>query len=629
MHHFETTKPYLPGARHGAPQQPASAASVSVSASDPAGGEIGAGAQGKEPWRIFAHTFPASSPSGGGGGGGGQLGNNNSSQGGSGGIPEPAVNSTVPSVLSRGIQIAGWTITATKGPIASSAQMDSISSDFNIPPPEMLFPDNSLVIAHPQSGFSYTFDAVRALSSVHGVAPQHGLVGLDLREDYERAAAAAAATSGAGAHSSKLGSKPKSKGIKVAYAQEWGKSRTELPAGDLSNTARPGTTPVSADSGAQPTSGSFFGPGVAQAIASASIANATSDIASARDYDWTYSNTWPGAVNADQSDQISSTHPQFEPTSDPALDRIPIEKLGVGSEPILFYDEVVLYEDELADNGSSMLSVKVRVMPSGFLVLQRFLLRVDNVLFRMFDTRMYASFTPPSPSDSDGNSAPTPSISNTYTGTVRPTSRPTSIPTLEPGRLTDSSSPSTTTPLPQGMAKLSLGPTRRQMRENAAAAAESATGSAPSNAPSPIASTVSESQQTTSTSAVRGDDLADAATKASLRVIRECAGWAASYAEVKSRLPPYKAWDLSPLTDPNWISATLQSLDSRAPAGARSATPSPYYPGSANTPSYAALGAVGPGSNAQILGAVDEDKWEGVGSRADVALVPHIQPKEG
>eukprot|EP00262_Sarcandra_glabra_P021092 TRINITY_DN870_c0_g1_i2.p1 TRINITY_DN870_c0_g1~~TRINITY_DN870_c0_g1_i2.p1 ORF type:complete len:259 (-),score=37.98 TRINITY_DN870_c0_g1_i2:161-937(-) len=61
-------------------------------------------------------------------------------------------------------------------------------------------------------------------------------------------------------------------------------------------------------------------------------------------------------------------------------------------EPILFYDEVVLYEDELADNGVSLLTVKVRVMPSYWYLLLRFWLRVDGVLMRLRDTRMFCSF---------------------------------------------------------------------------------------------------------------------------------------------------------------------------------------------------------------------------------------------
>jgi type 2A phosphatase activator TIP41 len=39
-----------------------------------------------------------------------------------------------------------------------------------------------------------------------------------------------------------------------------------------------------------------------------------------------------------------------------------------------------------------MLSVRIRVMASGFFLLQRFFLRVDDVLFRIRDTRMYHAF---------------------------------------------------------------------------------------------------------------------------------------------------------------------------------------------------------------------------------------------
>ncbi|XP_039116856.1 LOW QUALITY PROTEIN: TIP41-like protein [Dioscorea cayenensis subsp. rotundata] len=61
-------------------------------------------------------------------------------------------------------------------------------------------------------------------------------------------------------------------------------------------------------------------------------------------------------------------------------------------EPILFYDEVILYEDELADNGVSLLTVKVRVMPTCWFLLLRFWLRVDGVLMRLRDTRMHCAF---------------------------------------------------------------------------------------------------------------------------------------------------------------------------------------------------------------------------------------------
>ncbi|KAJ1974928.1 Tap42 interacting protein [Dimargaris verticillata] len=100
-------------------------------------------------------------------------------------------------------------------------------------------------------------------------------------------------------------------------------------------------------------------------------------------YDWTYSTTYPGTLTVPSS-------AQFEPS----LKGIDYEKLKV-PEPILFFDDIVLYEDELADNGAALLNIKVRVMPSGFFVLQRFFLRVDGVLCRIFDTRVYHEFAQP------------------------------------------------------------------------------------------------------------------------------------------------------------------------------------------------------------------------------------------
>lgn len=61
-------------------------------------------------------------------------------------------------------------------------------------------------------------------------------------------------------------------------------------------------------------------------------------------------------------------------------------------DPILFFDEVDLYEDELGDNGMSLLSIKIRVMPARLLLLSRFFLRLDDVIFRVRDTRVYVEF---------------------------------------------------------------------------------------------------------------------------------------------------------------------------------------------------------------------------------------------
>jgi type 2A phosphatase activator TIP41 len=61
-------------------------------------------------------------------------------------------------------------------------------------------------------------------------------------------------------------------------------------------------------------------------------------------------------------------------------------------DPILFFDDVILYEDELADNGIAMLSCKIRVMPARLLLLTRFFLRLDDVVFRIRDTRVFVEF---------------------------------------------------------------------------------------------------------------------------------------------------------------------------------------------------------------------------------------------
>jgi len=58
-------------------------------------------------------------------------------------------------------------------------------------------------------------------------------------------------------------------------------------------------------------------------------------------------------------------------------------------EAILFYHDLTLFEDELHDHGIASCSVKIRVMPSGFFILLRFFLRVDDVLVRINDTRFH------------------------------------------------------------------------------------------------------------------------------------------------------------------------------------------------------------------------------------------------
>lgn len=76
-------------------------------------------------------------------------------------------------------------------------------------------------------------------------------------------------------------------------------------------------------------------------------------------YDWTYTTTHPGTTS------ISGTPPR--PVPQPPVfvpapsdhPGIPLHLLARQDIPILFYDEIPLFEDELGDNGIAELVVRV------------------------------------------------------------------------------------------------------------------------------------------------------------------------------------------------------------------------------------------------------------------------------
>lgn len=239
--------------------------------------------------------------------------------------------------------------------------MDGLGDELGVPPPEMVFPSNALIVTHESSGFQYRFGAEEALFCVDGVAESKRLQGLDLSAEWRVGSTEGAESSGSGSGrggaagtSSRrtgalAGSKPerkKGKGIKVSYAEEWGKSRGDATASSATGTAEgPQANNASATRSSDPPATAFG-------------AAAATQISEPRDYDWTYSTTWAGT--SDREQRAMSKQPSLQPAKDPTVDRIPVERLGPSSgEPILFYDDLVLFEDELGDNGSSMLGVKV------------------------------------------------------------------------------------------------------------------------------------------------------------------------------------------------------------------------------------------------------------------------------
>lgn len=70
---------------------------------------------------------------------------------------------------------------------------------------------------------------------------------------------------------------------------------------------------------------------------------------------------------------------------------IPYEKLGP-ENPIRHFGSLYLFETDLEDCGYTMAQVRFRVMPNAWFVLVRYYLRVDNVVVRLLDTRLYHEF---------------------------------------------------------------------------------------------------------------------------------------------------------------------------------------------------------------------------------------------
>ncbi|ALC44429.1 CG9578 [Drosophila busckii] len=92
-------------------------------------------------------------------------------------------------------------------------------------------------------------------------------------------------------------------------------------------------------------------------------------------FDWTFTSHYQGTLN----DKFRTESTEISLNKMKLMQR----------ENIIFYHDLTLYEDELHDHGISVMSVKIRVMPSGFFVLLRHFLRIDDVLIRLHDTRYH------------------------------------------------------------------------------------------------------------------------------------------------------------------------------------------------------------------------------------------------
>uniref|UniRef100_A0A7S3K538 TIP41-like protein n=1 Tax=Euplotes crassus TaxID=5936 RepID=A0A7S3K538_EUPCR len=119
--------------------------------------------------------------------------------------------------------------------------------------------------------------------------------------------------------------------------------------------------------------------------------------------DWTYSTPYKGTVlplsenverikqDFDLEIELQEEPENSEITIERTEEEIPIHRL-TPENPILHYMEIEMFEDELEDCGHTMSKVRFRIMKDCFYALVRYYLRVDGVIVRILDTRIFHDF---------------------------------------------------------------------------------------------------------------------------------------------------------------------------------------------------------------------------------------------
>lgn len=197
---------------------------------------------------------------------------------------------------SRTIEIGDWVITARTNPISNAGELDALQATLlGMPLPEMTFGNNTLELEHKRSGWKYAFGTADALRGVKNGELADG-----------------------------------DGGVKVGYAEAWLKSRCVLLRDHIGlNVANGSRT------------------GESSQLPMPKTVNT-------KPYDWTYTTIYSGHSRTSSSNWITwqeaeSENPQHE---------IPLAEL-TRQDPILFYAEIPLFEDELHDNGASHLLTRI------------------------------------------------------------------------------------------------------------------------------------------------------------------------------------------------------------------------------------------------------------------------------
>jgi TIP41-like family len=268
----------------------------------------------------------------------------------------------------------GWSIRATRKPISNASEIEAIQDACGgedgvlRSPPEMLFGGSRVALLHRATGILLSFTAEAALKTVplDADGPWGGAGPDEFRGSDGRGPLIRSKTSPADKKSAAERARDASTSLSVAHAGKWKASSDS--AGSLE----------------------IFG------------------------FDWTFSPRYVGTLRRLDSEATESFNANWEElalgnpvggadsgsgtatASQVAIETDTDEAIDVDRlmqpDPILFFHEAIFFEDELADSGSAELTLKMRVMPTCFLVLLRFYLRVDGVVFRSCETRFFHVF---------------------------------------------------------------------------------------------------------------------------------------------------------------------------------------------------------------------------------------------
>eukprot|EP00605_Chrysophyceae_sp_TOSAG23-4_P001526 GSChrysophyteH1.ASY1.ANO1.1674.1 assembled CDS len=125
-----------------------------------------------------------------------------------------------------------------------------------------------------------------------------------------------------------------------------------------------------------------------------------------RAWDWTFSSDYCGTVLTPSNtqpyvismnginaatvfDETFSASKGLHEDTESGIDMFMLRKTDV---PILFYDEILLYQDDLEDCGEVVFDAKLRVMPECWFLLARMFLRIDGVVVRIRESRYFHCF---------------------------------------------------------------------------------------------------------------------------------------------------------------------------------------------------------------------------------------------